>query len=245
MVYGVMLVKFRQSRKRMEAIQKTNDEDYTTSKLTFYQTHGLFRKKLLPEVPGLLNEEIQTLKIKSLESVYKTYFSEISIRQRKRRSSSVLNSLNVLVSHVRAATYILVLVTTLIVTWAPSSIYFLYEGISHLAQEDPVQPNSDVNMTIILTCLNTAFQNKECNMSMNIENYNRFDITETIRKVFHLQEAAILGDLLRGILVLINSMFNPVIYAFWYPDFRNYLVQIPHWWKSKKQISNKYPKVKS
>ena len=235
-----MLVKFRQSRKRMEAIQKTNDEDYTTSKLTFYQTYGLFRKKLLPEVPGLSNEEIQTLEIKSLESVYKTYFSEMSIRQKKRCSSSVLKSLNVLVSQVRAATYILVLVTTLIVTWAPINLYFLYDGISHMAQQDSVQPNSDVNMTLILTCLNAAFQNKECNMSIDIENYDGFNITETIRKVSHFQEAAILGYL-GGYSILINSLFNPVVYAFWYPDFRNYLVLIPHWWKSKKQISNKYP----
>ena len=163
----------------------------------------------------------------------------MTIRQRKRSSDSVLKSLTVLASHMRAATYILILVTTLFVTLAPSMVWFLYEIISHMAQKD-IQPNNDVNMTMILTCLNTALQSRECNMSINIENINGYDLTETIRKVFHFQEASVLGDIIGLDLVLINSMFNPVIYALWYPDFRNYLVQISLWRKSKTQISDKY-----
>ena len=165
------------------------------------------------------------------------FFSEVSIRQRKRRSSSVLKSLRVLTSHVRAATYILVLVTTLFITWGPSVVYYLYESISNMAQKDNVQPNSDVNMTMILTCLNIVLQNEECNMNMQIENHPGYDISETIRNILHLKEATILGELLGWYSVLIYAMVNPVIYAFWYSDFRNYLVRIPHWLKSKKQIS--------
>ena len=232
-IYAVMLVKFRQSRKRLEALQKvTSDECYSRSNITFHQTIGIFKKNFLSEVPGLSNEQIKTLEIKSIASDCNTRFTDKTFQQRKRRSSSVLKSLTVLVSHVRAAKYIFILLTTLIVTWTPFMVYCLYESIAHMVQNDLIPPTGDVNMTTILDCVNIAVQNKECNMAMEIGNEQ--EITDRIRNVFHFKEAVIVHEMLGFYLSFLNSLANPVLYAFWYPDFRNYLVNIAHWWNERK-----------
>ena len=86
-----MLVKFRKIRKIPG----------------FYRNYGIFRK----EIPELLSDGIQTLEVRKLENTRrKNPDVEYSIKP-KRRSSSVMKSLVVLTSHVRAATYVLIILT--------------------------------------------------------------------------------------------------------------------------------------
>ena len=59
--------KFRQSRKKLEALQRSNDEDYTASKLSFHQQIGIFKKKLIVDIPGLPIKQIQALDIRGLD----------------------------------------------------------------------------------------------------------------------------------------------------------------------------------
>ena len=232
-----MLVKFRETRKKLEALQQANTEDYARSNLTFHQSLGMFKKKLPPDVPGLSCESIQTLEVKHVKTGHKLVNTDTgwSNRKARRRSSSVVKRISVLVSNVRAAKYVLVLLTTLIFTWGPCFGYALYESISHMVDNDMDPNRSDVNITQVLTFLNTAIQSTQFNFTIETENYNQLEIKERIRNVFHIKEAEVI-DMLAYHFALFNSMANPIIYAFWYSDFRNYIVKIPHWfvWKQKK-----------
>lgn len=236
MVYSVMLLKFSLARKRLRALQKEMEEDYfTKSTLTFHQTRGIFKKKVLSEVPGLNNMQVQTLEVKNLENGNKMVEMNSTNQKRKRRSSSVITSIRVLVSHVRAARYVLVLLVILMVTWTPINVHIMYNAITHMIQKDQIQPNRTVDFTAINTCLSAALQNKQCNMEIEIENYHRLEIEEGIRYFFHIEKTTIIEYLLGVFLPLFNSIANPILYAFWYAEFRNYLGQIPEWFKRKKE----------
>eukprot|EP00092_Neocalanus_flemingeri_P075904 GFUD01094099.1.p1 GENE.GFUD01094099.1~~GFUD01094099.1.p1 ORF type:complete len:362 (+),score=25.64 GFUD01094099.1:575-1660(+) len=233
-VYSVMFVKFTKSQTRLEALQKSNDEDYTRSTLTFHQTIGILRKQFPLEVPGLCTGHVETLGFKSLESGHKTIFIENSNKQRKKHSNSLVKSLSVLGSHMRAATYILVIVTTLLVTWTPFFLYSLYESITHdIAKKDMMLPDNDENMRILYNCLRIAVKNVECNMT--IKDNNLHGIQEAVKRILHDEEADLISHIFGIELPLLHSLANPILYAFWYSDFRKHLVQIPHWWKQKRQ----------
>ena len=77
----------------------------------FYRNYGVFRKEMQSEIPGLFSDGIQILEMRKLENTRnENPYLEYNIK-RKRRSSSVMKSLVVLTSHVRAATYVLIILT--------------------------------------------------------------------------------------------------------------------------------------
>ena len=230
-IYVSMFVKFRESKKRLEELKKLHEEDYSRSKVSFHENIGIFRKHSKCDVPGICEKQIQTLQIKSLENDNSRCMKK-SIQLRKRRSSSVLKSLTTLASHVRAVKYILVLVFVLLLTWTPWFSYVLYENIAHLTEEDLEKPDSVVNTSKIFECLNKVLQDKSCNMTIQVGNENYPQ--DIIKKILHLDEANIMSILLSMFLSSVNSLANPVLYAFWYPDFRKYLkLLIPFWSKHK------------
>eukprot|EP00092_Neocalanus_flemingeri_P003706 GFUD01003982.1.p1 GENE.GFUD01003982.1~~GFUD01003982.1.p1 ORF type:complete len:454 (+),score=45.61 GFUD01003982.1:460-1821(+) len=236
-IYAVMLIKFRRSRKRLESIEKSYELEYKLPNLTFHQNIGIYRKKFSCEVASMFDEKVKTLCVKHLTNGKEALSTNKCVR--KRRSSSVMKSLRIVGSHVRAATYILVLVSTVILCWAPFFTFCLYESITHLEENDITRQNwedfsnsSYADTASIWTCWDLALQNKDCHMEMPEENVD--EIKERIRMIFHLYQASNIHSLLGGYLALLNSMANPLLYAFWYPEFRKYLLQIPLWWKQKK-----------
>lgn len=240
-VYSVMLNKFRQSRKKLEALKKANEEeDFTKSNLKFQRGRGIFKQKCKADLPGMPDEKLQMIKIKKdiEDGKEKTFTQECE--QRKRRPSSVVRAMNVLVSHVRAATYILALVVTLLVTWTPFFLWSVYESIRDYAVLTPIHPNSTLNGTMIFSCVQTSLRNKKCNMEIGIENEFRFEYEDRIKYYSHIEESIIIEYILGVFMTLFNSMLNPVLYAFWYNDFRTYIMQIPEWFKPKKQKSDEF-----
>ena len=77
----------------------------------FYRNYGIFRKEIQSDIPGLLSDGIQTLEVRKLENTRrKNPDVEYSMKP-KRRSSSVMKSLVVLTSHVKAVTYVSIILT--------------------------------------------------------------------------------------------------------------------------------------
>ena len=108
-VYADIVARFRQSRKRLEALEKQSGDSYYMVKETkFQRKFGKLAKTLKPTIPGHMDKGISIIRFKN--EAYHFTNSETD-KPRKRRSSSVVKSLSILVSHVRAATYILVIVS--------------------------------------------------------------------------------------------------------------------------------------
>jgi len=236
-IYSNMLYKFRQSRKRLEALQQTTDEDYTKSRLTFHQTRG-FSKKHFVSTPGSCEVPIQTLSITNLENGQQIISHEDTNYQRKRRSSSVVKRAAVLVSHAKAAFYVLLIVTTHLACFLPSFSYILYDNIKHELQDDKYKeyPKTNVDSTVLLDCLKSAVQNRECNMTVGFEEEFLPEVEEYIASMFHITSSEAFVDLIHIPIGVINSVANPIFYALWYSDFRDYVLQIPSWFKRVKQL---------
>ena len=145
-----------------------------------------------------------------------------------------------LVSHLKAAVYIILLVVTVIVTFVPVNLYTLYESIAILLNNELLETYENVNGTMAYKCLNEILQNKVCDSDIEIDHNNQDGWKEIIRRIFHVEESILIDFIIGDCLALLNSMLNPVFYAFWYPDFRNYLAQISAWFKRKE----KHPQAK-
>ena len=123
-----------------------------------------------------------------------------------------------LTSHVRAAKYILLLVLTLIITWTPWFSYQIKEFAIHYSDE---QKNLlDLNNTMIMDCVNNVFKEKACTLCVPPDYLE--DIKERIRLIVHLDEANSMAVVLSVFLSSLNSLANPILYALWYPDFREH-----------------------
>jgi hypothetical protein len=192
---------------------------------------GFLRGKKKSDIPPQHVKGIQTLSIKTI-TFYKaeTNFS-------KRRSSSVLKSLTVLVSHVRAATYVLVIVSVYFVTQTPYFVYCVYKSLitSQNVIANSNSENSDINLIVLKRCLIDALENKTC----YVETKNVLELNSFIQSSFDSEEIKTMLRLLGIYLPLLNSMANPVLYALWYPNFRKYMFKTLYWIKMKIWTSTK------
>ena len=187
-IYSVILAKFSQSRKALKSLQKSMEEtDFRNIK--FHQSRGIFRKKLLFEMS---TEPIQTLSLKNLEGFQEKVLTK-GYQERKQRSSSVARKTTILVSHARAATYILVLVVTLFITVMPIDVFSVYESISHMMNADMLLPNGTANITMVFTCFKTALQNKECFTEILVENHQHQEYKKIIKKWLTMKNQMLLN----------------------------------------------------
>merc|ERR1712013_831392 len=140
-------------------------------------------------------------------------------------------SVKVLVSQVRTARYILVIVLSFLSTWLPVIFFVSYEVLMQLTNKDPVLEDTAVNTTIIHQCLAQSLQNQNCNLEVD---FDRNQAAAGVRKMFHLEQVMIIEFLLANFWSHFHSFLNP----FLYPDFRNYVAQIPDWFKKEKEDKN-------
>lgn len=116
----------------------------------------------------------------------------------------------------------------------------MLEIFQHLGEGNA---EDDFDKTEILNCLGMFLEEEVCHLSKKLENQDKgIELKKIFEEVFHLEEAAIISDLLVCVLSLIYSVANPVLYAFWYPEFRKYaLLLLPLWGRRKQQTGNKEP----
>ena len=222
-VYAAMVIKFRQSRKRLEALQMLTQKDsFEMQGITFQQKFWIFPK-------SLRNNEIPCIEAKMLTLVRyknnKTIFADEKVEKSvQRRTSSVVKRFSILVSHARAVIYVLVIVSVYLATWTPFFVFCLYKSITKLYVEADAEKN-DLDVNLLKNCLEDALQNQ--NTTIQIKNTAKLE--EFTRLIFQSLEMKIFSNTLGNYVPLLNSLANPILYALWYPNFRSYACLIPHW----------------
>ena len=210
-MYAVIISKFRESRKRLEALEKQNEDSYYMIKEPKFQMKfWKFAKTLKPKIPGIIDEGIYIIRYKN-ESYQ---FTHIDMdKPRKRRSSSVVKSLSILASHVRAATYILVIVSIYLATWAPFYAFSVYKSLTKLnlptEKDGDVSDDIALNVTFLKSCLSSALQDK--NTSIKAENITT--VNSFTKLILQSMEMKIMSNILGNYVSMLNSFANPVLYA--------------------------------
>lgn len=106
-IYAVIFIKFRSSKRRLEAMRKENESQ------NCHQFAKNVNKDILHEVPGIHDQQVQITKIKCVDgksSDNAVIFNKtVPIKQRKFRSNSAVKQLKLIGSHVKTARYILIL----------------------------------------------------------------------------------------------------------------------------------------
>eukprot|EP00092_Neocalanus_flemingeri_P100555 GFUD01128454.1.p1 GENE.GFUD01128454.1~~GFUD01128454.1.p1 ORF type:complete len:108 (+),score=9.36 GFUD01128454.1:239-562(+) len=80
----------------------------------------------------------------------------------------------------------------------------------------------DIDIVMLKRCLKAVFQNQICDMDIQ----NQINTKFYIKSIVDSEETKTIDRLLGVHLSLLNSLANPVLYAFWYPVFRTYVWQI-------------------
>ena len=153
LVYGAILDKFGKSKKKLKTLKKEQDKQFSPRSVKFYKKYLIFSQRVQSEniekSNGIVIIPTQSCGI-STEG--KAHF--------KRRSSSVLRGLHVLVSHIRAATYVLVIVTVYLVTWMPFFIFCIYKSFFSIESVGTMKnfETFGENLTQLKTCLAFTLQ---------------------------------------------------------------------------------------
>ena len=209
-------MQFRQSRKRLEELQRQSQSYEYTSEIVFKKNNRTVSSK--SEVAGINNKQIQSISVKFIEN--EKLFLEDQTFNLKRKSSSVTRSVSVLLSHVRAATYVLAIVTVYLLTWTPFILFIIYNSFNLTSQDHGEM--EDVSVRQIKSCFKSALQDGGC----NILSEDITQINQDLQSILHSFETDTYAHILGPYLTLLNSIANPILYALWYPDFRRELQNI-------------------
>ena len=223
-VYVVMVAKFRQSRKKLEALQKLGQKDSNEmQKPKFQRTFLTISTTVKPQtIPDIKNKNVFLVGYKNSLDEFK---EETINKPMRRRSSSVVKRFSTLVSHARAATYVLVIVSAYLATWTPFFGYCLYKSLTRVYFDKSVDVELFLNITVLRSCISDALQNQSCIIQSNNLTYLR----EYTKLVLQSVEIKVSSNILGQYIPMLNSLANPVLYALWYPDFRNYALFAPKW----------------
>ena len=109
-------------------------------------------------------------------------------KPRKRRSSSVVKSLSILVSHVRAATYVLVIVSIYLATWTPFFAFSVYKSLTRISMpteiDGYVTDSTALNVTFLKSCLADALSDKKTYIYAE----NSFDVNSLTKLILQSLE---------------------------------------------------------
>ena len=137
----------------------------------------------------------------------------------------------VLVSHVKAASYVLVIVSIYLASWTPFFAYSVYKSLTKIGLpteiDGHVSDSTALNVTFLKSCIAGALQEKRT----SIEAENSTEVNNFTKIILQSVEMKILSNIFGNYVSMLNSLANPVLYALWYPDFRKYALLVPHWIK--------------
>ena len=233
-VYTVMVTKFRQSRKKLETLQRLGQEDLNDGQeLKIKKTYWKIPKKVKTDIiPNISSKNISLVAFKNGTDEFK---HETLNKPIKRRSSSVVRRFSNLVSHARAATYVLVIVSVYLATWTPFFAYCLYKSLTRVLLDRKINTEVFLKISVLRSCIADCLQNHSCIIQTNNISHLREYTTLILQSV----EMKIFSNIFANFVAVLNSIANPVLYALWYPDFRNYALLVPHW------ISTTFKKVRN
>ena len=104
----------------------------------------------------------------------------------------------------------------LLISWTPWFSYILSKTI--LDQTENSSYSESMNHTLILNCVNSVMQERPCFLEIEAENLQ--DVERNVKKIIDLDQDNSITIVLGVFLSTMNSLANPVLYAIWYPEFR-------------------------
>ena len=182
LVYGAILVRFRNSKKKLKELKKEQDKYVSPRNVKFYRKYQIFSKR----IQSKNIEKSNGIFILRTQICGKYTEGDFNI---KRRSSSILRGLNVLVSHVRAATYVLVIVTVYLVTWMPFFIFCIHKSFFSIESVGTMKnfKTFGENLTQLETCLAFALQEQTCEIEVN----EMIEMDVIIKHIFESEQTII------------------------------------------------------
>ena len=151
-----------------------------------------------------------------------------------KRSNSFVKDLSIIVYNARSASYVLVIVTVYLVVWTPFFAVCTFKTLDsffNANEHEPLLEMSHVDIKLLKRCLKQIFQDQG-GCDLNIKNVIQTNMY--IRSIQVSEEMKTVIRLFGVYFSLLNSVANPVLYAFWYPVFRTYVWEIVNCCKIKR-----------
>ena len=160
--------------------------------------------------------------------------SNVGMESNPEIKNTVFKSLSVLISHIRAATYVLVIVAVYFLAWAPFFGFCILNSVNHLGKPpqdlNALPETSHINIKLIKECLKYAIiYGDSCSFHFESSNVKASLLIQTI---LNSEKIKTKYRLVGVYLSLLNSFANPILYAFWYPVFRTCACQIVNKFKT-------------
>jgi len=233
-LYSEVLAKSRQSQKRLAELQKLTEEtDFAKSHISFYRQKGIIKKKV--EVIQNLVVEPVWIKLGNGKQ-FKSFDFENNQSQRKRRNSSVVRKISMLASQSKAATYVMTLLITLLLTWIPYGIHLSRDMIYHIGRNETSVNLETETIEDIYACLQMIINQNLCALDKQLSEEEMDEAHYVLNHLSHVEETLYYEYFTGVIAPTFHGFINPILYALWYSEFRTYLMSFPTLFVKKKAI---------
>jgi hypothetical protein len=153
-----------------------------------------------------------------------------------KKSNNVVKNISIIVYNARSASYVLVIVTVYLIVWTPFFAVCTFKTMDSFFNDnehEPILEMSHVDIKLLKRCLKLVFTDQRgCELNIqNVIHTNMF-----IRSIQVSEEMKTIFRLFGVYFSLLNSVANPVLYAFWYPVFRTYVCEIVNYCTIKRSF---------
>ena len=159
------------------------------------------------------------------EGVFRDQSLKIRIIRRLSRGGILLPGINHIFKSITAAKYVLTILTTLSLTWMPW-VVTMYRDV-HVHQQSLILfPTNSTENHLLQDCVHQLLDDSSdvCSDTFKENPLMGEDILYAVHAV-HQDRLQMFSIMIANL----NPILNPIIYAFWYPEFRKTLIlQVHH-----------------
>ena len=153
---------------------------------------------------------------------FESFDSDTKDNKRERRGNSMVRKFSLLTSQTKAATYILILLLILSITFLPFSILLPYDMIYHFKGGEDTALNLEISQVErIFSCLKNLIREENCVQEETIKEDDFYETEKLLDQLSHNEEM-LYYEYFTRIIPLFHTLLNPIIYALWYSEFRAY-----------------------
>ena len=154
--------------------------------------------------------------------------------KKEKTENIVVKNISIIVYNARSASYVLVIVTVYLIVWTPFFAVCSFKTMDSFFYEnehEQLLEMSHVDIKLLKRCLKLVFTD-QLGCELNIKNVIHTNMF--IRSIQVSEEMKTIFRLFGVYFSMLNSVANPVLYAFWYPVFRKYVCEIVNYCSLKR-----------